>query len=96
MQLTEVIFLDCTLGQVVTSIAGRDADKRFIVIKVIDESYVFISDGDLRRIEKPKKKKVKHLRFTEEIIESIHDKLEMKLKITNSEIKKALEITLDE
>ncbi len=88
--------MNYTLGQVVSSIAGRDAGKRFIVVKIVNESYVLISDGDLRRIEKPKKKKVKHLKFTGEIIDFLNEKLEKKAKITNTEIKRALEVTLDE
>lgn len=82
--------MDTTLGQVVKSKAGRDAGKKFVIIEVIDKSYVQISDGDLRRIEKPKKKKVKHLELTGEIIESINEKLKMKIKVSNSDIRKAL------
>lgn len=80
------------LGQVVYSKAGRDAGKKFIVVDVIDELYVLISDGDLRRIEKPKKKKIKHLKLSEEVIENISDKLIKKMKVTNSEIRKALAV----
>ena len=82
--------MEITLGQVVKSRAGRDTGKKFVVIELLDESYVQISNGDLRRIEKPKKKKVKHLELTGEIIEPISEKLKMKLKISNSEVRKAL------
>lgn len=82
--------MDITLGQVVFSKAGRDAGKRFIVIGVIDEAHVLISDGDLRRIEKPKKKKAKHLGLTENVVAALSEKLTNKLKVTNSEIRKAL------
>ncbi|MCX7748612.1 MAG: KOW domain-containing RNA-binding protein [Clostridia bacterium] len=84
--------MDIKLGQVVRSKAGRDSGKIFIILEVVDESYVHISDGDLRRIEKPKKKKIKHLEFTNEIIESLNEKLEKKQKIINSEIRKALKV----
>ncbi|HEX3029053.1 MAG TPA: KOW domain-containing RNA-binding protein [Clostridia bacterium] len=79
-----------SLGQVVYSKAGRDVGKRFIVMAVIDQSYVLVCDGDLRRIEKPKKKKIKHLEHTGQIIEALNSKLESKLKVTNAEIRKAL------
>jgi len=79
-----------TLGQVVFSKAGRDVGKRFVVIAVLDESYVMISDGDLRRIEKPKKKKIKHLEYTGEIIDNLNQKLTNKLKVTNAEVRKSL------
>ncbi len=84
-----------SLGQVVYSKAGRDAGKRFVVMAVIDQSYVLVCDGDLRRIEKPKKKKIKHLEHTGQIIEALSSKLESRLKVTNAEIRKALSALQD-
>ncbi|MCR4436239.1 MAG: KOW domain-containing RNA-binding protein [Clostridiales bacterium] len=83
--------MEVTLGQVVYSKAGRDAGRKFVVIEIVDAFYVLLSDGDLRRIEKPKKKKIKHLKLTGEINEYLSEKLKNKQKITNSEIRKALE-----
>ena len=59
--LIEVSNLNVALGQVVYSKAGRDAGKDFCNNRIIDDNYVLYHDGDLRRIEKPKKKKIKHL-----------------------------------
>jgi len=82
--------MDIALGQVVYSKAGRDGGRKFIIIGIIDENYVLISDGDLRKVEKPKKKKVKHIKTTEIIIEPIGEKLRNGLKINNSEVRKVL------
>lgn len=82
--------MDTVLGQVVYSKAGRDAGRKFVIVGNVDSAYVLIADGDLRRIEKPKKKKKKHLELTEEVIESIGSKLLNGQKITNTEIRKAL------
>ena len=46
----------------VVSLAGRDKGRIFIVAEVIDNEYVTITDGMLRSIEKPKKKKRKHVK----------------------------------
>ncbi len=46
----------------IVSLAGRDKGRIFIVAEVIDNEYVTISDGMLRSIEKPKKKKRKHVK----------------------------------
>lgn len=78
------------LGQIVISRAGRDAGRRFVVVGVIDDFFVEISDGDLRRLEKPKKKKIKHLNITDEKAESLEEKLKSGARITNAEIRKAL------
>ncbi|NLL06601.1 MAG: RNA-binding protein [Clostridiaceae bacterium] len=82
--------MNLTLGQIVYSKAGRDKGKKFIVIDIIDELYVMISDGDLRRIENAKRKKLKHLKITEEIVFPIREKLEKKVRVLNSEIRRAL------
>jgi ribosomal protein L14E/L6E/L27E len=49
---------------VVISKSGRDLGKVFVVVKVLNERYLNVSDGDLRKIEVPKKKNIKHLHFT--------------------------------
>ena len=75
------------LGKVVHSKAGRDMHKEFIVVSILNNEYVYISDGDLRKIEKPKKKKVKHLIFTDTVAEEIRDLILSKEEVTNSKIK---------
>ena len=49
-------------GRVVLSTQGRDEGRYFVVLKVIDENFVLMADGLTRKIDHPKKKKVKHLR----------------------------------
>ena len=49
-------------GRVVLSTQGRDEGRYFIVLEVIDENFVMMADGLTRKIDHPKKKKVKHLR----------------------------------
>lgn len=48
-------------GRLVISKQGRDAKRPFIILEVADADYVLIADGDLRKISRPKRKKVKHL-----------------------------------
>ena len=48
-------------GRVVLSTQGRDKGLYFLVLGV-DGDTVTVADGKLRRLEKPKKKKMKHLR----------------------------------
>ena len=52
---------DDLLGKVVLSKRGRDADRLFMIIEILNDEYVYIADGNLRKIEKPKKKRIKHL-----------------------------------
>ena len=81
---------DIEVGQVVISTAGRDKDRKFVVICIIDDQYVYISDGDIRKLEKPKKKKIKHLRKLNHVSGEVRDKLRYLDKLSNSEIRKLL------
>ncbi|NLZ52719.1 MAG: RNA-binding protein [Thermoanaerobacteraceae bacterium] len=84
------------LGQLAKSVAGRDKGRFMIVIDIIDENYVYIVDGDLRRVENPKKKKIKHLQLLNKKVDFIADKLVKKRKISNDDVKKALNELIDE
>lgn len=79
------------IGRVAYSKSGRDAGKVFIILSIIDENYVYISDGDLRPVEKPKKKKIKHLNITSTVADEIKKQLEQGDKVSNRAIKKFLQ-----
>lgn len=83
--------MTANLGQIVYSKAGRDKGEFFVVIEVYDNLYVGIADGSLRKIEKPKRKKIMHLYITDKNVNGIGEKIDKKLKITNSELRKGLE-----
>ncbi len=81
--------MDIQKADVVRSLRGRDAGKLFFVLES-DGLYALIADGKGRRLEKPKRKKLKHLQF----VERSDDRTDMKLrsgeKVTNSELRRAL------
>lgn len=85
-----------TLGQLAKSIAGRDKGRFLIVIDIVDDNYVHVADGDLRKVEKPKKKKIKHLQLLNKKADSIAEKLAKKQKVSNEEIRKALNELIDD
>ena len=45
-------------GRVVQSTQGRDAGRYFVVLQVVDDRHVLMADGQSRKIDHPKKKKV--------------------------------------
>jgi len=79
------------IGQYVRSKAGRDKNHIFIVNEVIDHEYVMVVDGDVRRIEKPKRKKCKHLFEYNQISEVVCEKIRDGKKITNLMIRKEID-----
>lgn len=76
-------------GSVVRSIAGRDKGDLFIVLQREGE-YTYLANGELRKIDRPKKKKLKHLQGTNYVSEFVQNKLNVSGKVTNSEVRKAL------
>ncbi|AWI07316.1 MULTISPECIES: KOW domain-containing RNA-binding protein [Clostridium] len=79
------------IGKIVCSKAGRDKGKFFIILSVLDDKYVYICDGDLRTVERPKKKKVKHLNFTNSVAEEIRNLLISNERINSATIRKILQ-----
>lgn len=56
-----------TAGSIVKSSFGRDKDRYFVVVKV-DGDFVFLVDGKVRKLLSPKKKRIKHINKTNEIV----------------------------
>ena len=74
-------------GQVVLSTCGRDVGKLQMVLEILDDSYVLVVDGKQRKIEKPKKKNIKHLqKYNKKLqLENLTDK---KLRYMLNNLKK--------
>ncbi|MGE4282928.1 MAG: RNA-binding protein [Clostridia bacterium] len=88
--------MDVYPGQIVYSTAGRDKGKHFIVMEVIDDHYAYLCDGDIRRVEKPKKKKIKHLLSAGRDDQQIREKLTKQQKVTNAELRRCLRDQLEQ
>ena len=82
--------MDTVIGRYVWSKSGRDKGRLFIIIGIYDDQHVFIADGDYRRVENPKKKKLKHLNITNSTAEEIRDIIAMKKKLLNADLQKAI------
>ncbi len=61
--------MEAKLGMVVRSIAGHDRGN-FLVITAIEDDFAYIADGKERKLDSPKKKRLKHLRFTNTVIDT--------------------------
>ncbi len=78
-------------GQIVRSKAGRDRGRYLVVLEVIDDQYVLVSDGKLRMANHPKKKKVLHLAKTNRISKEIEARLNEGRKVTNVDVRRVLD-----
>lgn len=82
--------ISAEIGRVCYSKRGRDQGRYFVIVDVIDDNYVLIADGVMRRLNKPKKKKLKHLSLKPIVIESIANKLKASEKVFDAELKSAI------
>jgi len=51
------------VGQLVCSHKGRDKGNYYLITEIVDEKYVQVANGSTRKINQPKKKNIKHLKF---------------------------------
>lgn len=79
-----------TIGSVVYSRAGRDEGHYFMVYEILDDSYVLIVDGDIRKLARPKKKKTKHLKNSGDVLLGLAEKVLIGAKIYDAEVFSAL------
>ena len=77
-------------GQIVSSIAGRDNGRHYIVVKVDSPDEVWVADGKYRTLERPKRKKAKHLQKQNVIIHDLNEKLTQGEKVYDSALREVL------
>lgn len=82
--------IQLSIGQIVKSRAGRDKGGVFLVYEIVDNEYVLLVDGKLRKIDNPKKKKQKHLTVYNTVLSDLIYRKDNDIKITNSYIRKLL------
>ena len=62
------------IANLVQATAGREQGKYFFVLET-DGEYLLLADGKSRRIEAPKRKKQKHVRFIAESAAPVAEKI---------------------
>lgn len=75
--------MELKIGLIVKAIAGRDKNK-FFIVKNFSSDWIFIVDGKSRKWYNPKKKSLKHVRFTNTVVD-MSDMTDRKLRKILSE-----------
>ncbi|GGK21109.1 50S ribosomal protein L14 [Caldalkalibacillus thermarum] len=78
------------IGQVVRILRGRDAGQYAIVIKILDERFVLIADGNKRKFDSPKKKNIKHLQLCRHVATVVKESIQETGRVTNGKLRFAL------
>ncbi|MGM9641094.1 MAG: hypothetical protein ACI3V3_06980 [Faecousia sp.] len=81
--------MEINISDIVLSIAGRDQGKLFYVVET-DGAYVLIANGKDRRLESPKRKKLKHVRKVPRAESRVAAKLSSGEKVLNRELRRDL------
>ena len=80
---------DITISDVVVSTAGRDHGEWFYVVNE-DPIYLFLANGKDRTLDKPKRKKRKHVQKVLRSETRVADKLRQGDKVLNGELRRDL------
>ncbi len=78
------------LGRIAVSTAGRDRKRAFLVVGLSGEGYVLLADGRLRKIDRPKKKKLRHVRLESAVAEDVRSQLSEGIKVQDAQIRKSI------
>ena len=81
--------MEVLVGSMVRSLAGHDKSDYFIVLSINGE-YAYVADGKLRKVESPKKKKLKHLQKSGKVAVELKERLDNNECVENFEVRKAL------
>lgn len=82
-------------AQIVRSRSGHDKDQLFCVMAV-EGSFVLLCDGKRRRVERPKRKNVKHVQGVGEFSHPTIEKVRAGQPVGNRELRAALAAIRDE
>lgn len=80
------------IGKVVLSKAGRDKDHLYVVIDVLNDKYVLLSNGNTKTVQMPKRKSLKHLRVLNNVDDEIKKSIISKDRGTDLKIKRFLKL----
>ncbi|MDD4262360.1 MAG: KOW domain-containing RNA-binding protein [Syntrophaceticus schinkii] len=78
------------LGQLVCSKRGRDRGKYYLVLEIRDNTFVYLVDGEKRRMDNPKQKNIKHLKLYPAVAGDLVQQWETGQNPGNSEVRRVI------
>lgn len=55
---------DPRIGLICESLQGRDKGNLYVIVGILPNSFVFVADGDRKKLSCPKRKNIRHLHLT--------------------------------
>ena len=80
------------IGKIVLSKCGRDKNHYYVIVDKVDDDYYLLSNGSNKKVQMPKKKKLKHFNVLEDVDDEIKASIMLKEKGTDLKIKRFLKL----
>ena len=77
------------VGRLCKSLKGHDTGSIYMITKIEDD-FIWLVDGDYKMIDKPKKKRIKHVTLLPKVYESIAAKIAEQKVVYSEEIYSAI------
>ena len=84
------VHVDSVIGRFARSKAGRDKGRLFIITGIVDEAHVQVADGEIRRVDRPKKKKLRHLEILDQTCADVAGTLAARHRLLDADLRKAI------
>ncbi|MBE5934597.1 MAG: hypothetical protein E7262_02250 [Lachnospiraceae bacterium] len=82
--------MDTLVGSLIISRSGHDKNHIYVVMEV-ESGFVYVVDGRLKTIDKPKKKNIKHIQVVNNKPEDIMEKIDNN-SLRNEDIKRCIKL----
>ncbi|MGD9678286.1 MAG: hypothetical protein AB7V16_08080 [Vulcanibacillus sp.] len=79
------------VGEIVEILMGREKRKYAVILRILNDRYVYIVDGDKRKFDNPKKKNIRHIRSTGYISKEVIKSLMEDSRVSNAKLRYVLQ-----
>lgn len=83
-------------GQIARILKGRDVGNYCVIVKVVDNRFVEVADGDKRKFDRAKKKNLNHLELQRYVSAEVKNSIDETGKVTNGKLRFAIAKFMDE
>ena len=84
--------LNISIGQLVTSNAGRDQTNVYLVVGINKNTLLLLANGRERKLNNPKQKNIRHVNVLKSIAQGVAEKLQSGVKISDEELRQAIQV----
>ena len=84
--------VNISIGQLVTSVAGRDRMQVYLVVGIKNSKVLLLVNGRERKMANPKQKNIRHVNVLKSIAKGMAEKIQSGAKVTDEEIRQTIQV----